>query len=157
MISYLWPLDFQRQAWAFEPPLSDKEWVLHLRGDELWEDVVEIVHTFVPSLIVLADPVDPQEVSMRARHAKSIIEEANSGYMQIVVPIVGRTRSEQREFFSWADGIASYLPAPTEASLNNVKVDFRPGGHYAVLAPESFTTNNFVGTWDIIVEPPRAV
>jgi hypothetical protein len=156
MTSYLWPLNLQRQAWAFIPPFADKEWVLHTRGDEMWDDVVEIVHTFEPSLVVLADPHTPDEVSLRARHAKSIIEEANVGFIQIVVPIVGKSRTEQREFFVWADGIASYLPAPTEASLNNVTVDFRPGGHYAVVAPEAFTSNNFVGTWEII-ESLRAV
>ena len=153
MTSYLWPLELQRQAWIFTPPQPDREWVLHVRGDEIWDDVVEIIHTFSPSLVAVAACDTPQETALGARHMKQMIEEASVGYVQVVVPIVGATRSEQREFFAWANGIVGYLPAPTEASLNNVKVDFRPGGHYAVLAPESFTANNFDGTWEVIVAP----
>lgn len=151
MNSFLWPVELQRQAWVFTPPSAEYEWVLHVRGDELWEDVVEIIHRWTPSLVVVAASDTPQETARGARHMKQMIEEANVGFVQVVVPIVGKTRSEQREFFQWADGISGYLPAPTEASLDNVKVDFRPGGHYAVLAPEAFASNHLAGTWEIIV------
>jgi len=134
------------------------DWVLHVRGNEVWEDVVEMIHEYEPSLVVVPACSTPQETAIGARHMKQMIEDADVGYIQIVVPIVGATRVEQREFFKWADGIGSYLPAPTEASLNNIVVDLLPLGHYAVLAPESFVSNNFVGTWEIIInDPTRAV
>ncbi|MGH7261520.1 MAG: hypothetical protein ACREI9_12710 [Nitrospiraceae bacterium] len=156
MSSYLWPLVSQRFAWVFTPPdgTPPSDWVLHVCGDELWDDVVEIIHTFRPSLVVVA-PLRPEareQIALTARNIKAMIEEADAGFIQIVVPIAGLTRTEQREFFAWAAGISSYLPAPTAESLNNVKVDFRSGGHYAALAPETFTTNDLPGTWEIIIQ-----
>ena len=151
---YLWPAEAQRQAWAFEPVPADLDWVLHTRGDELWDDVVEILHTFEPSFVTIPALETPQAIAMSARHMKQMIEEAGMiGSIDIAVPIVGKTRSEQREFFGWVDGTAGYIPEITAVSLNNVKVDLRPGGHYAVRAPEAFTTNNLAGTWEVIVIP----
>lgn len=152
----------QRQAWAFEPPSDNRDWVLHTRGDELWDDVVEILHTFEPSFVTVPALETSQAVALSARHMKQMIEEAGVvGSIMVAVPIVGMTRAVQREFFAWVDGTTGYVPQllpPPFTSLEHVKVDLRPGGHYAVRAPESFTANNLKGTWEVFIDDPsRAV